>query len=154
MTRPRLPGIEPRTPEEKAAAERYQQARDAYYGVQSRLAARTSDDDAASAYDLVADALFHAMSDQLYAAIASPDFAYRLQQRGLRVGPALDEGDPPAPPAEWAMTVLEFSDPDSELVEPIELIDRLYAEAWQAGWEAHAAAPPPEDEGEVLGDDR
>jgi hypothetical protein len=152
-----LPGIEPRTPEEKAAVERHQAARDAYYGVRRRLAARSSRDETASPYDLVADALFHALADQLFAAIASPDFAYLLQERGLRVGPALDEGVPPEAPDEWAHEVLGFGDPDSNPVEPIELIDRLYAEAWQAGWEAHAAAPPPghEDEGEVvLGDDR
>ncbi|GAA3466048.1 hypothetical protein GCM10018965_006000 [Nonomuraea roseola] len=59
---------------------------------------RRVNDDEASPYDLVADSLFHALSDQLYAAISSPDFADRLGERGLRVGPALDEGEPPEPP--------------------------------------------------------
>ncbi|GAA2696819.1 hypothetical protein GCM10010412_091270 [Nonomuraea recticatena] len=59
---------------------------------------RRVNDDEAPPYDLVADSLFHALSDQLYAAISSPDFAYRLGERGLRVGPALDEGEPPEPP--------------------------------------------------------
>ncbi|WP_433513834.1 hypothetical protein ACQP2T_61520 [Nonomuraea sp. CA-143628] len=148
MTRPLLPGIEPRTPEEKAARERHQAARDAYYGVQRRLAGRMSDDETASPYDLVADATFHALADALYATISSPDFAHRLQERGLRVGPALDEGEPPVAPDEWAQDVLGFGDPDGTPTDPIELIDRLYAEAFRAGWEARAAAlPAGEDEG-------
>ncbi|MEU4231120.1 hypothetical protein AB0F17_43085 [Nonomuraea sp. NPDC026600] len=148
MTRPLLPGIEPRTPEEKAARERHQEARDVYYGLRRRLAARASHDDTASPYDLVADALFHAFADQMYAALSSPDFAYRLQERGLRIGPALDEGVPPEAPDEWANDVLGFGDPDGSPVDPIELIDRLYADAWTAGWEAHAAALPAGEEEE------
>jgi hypothetical protein len=139
VTRPLLPGIEPRTPEEKAARERHQAARDAYYGVRRRLAARASHDETASPYDLVPDALFHAFADELYAALSSPDFAHRLQERGLRLGPACDEGVPPEAPDEWAHDVLSFGDPDSNPVEPIEEI----------GWEAHAAAlPAGEEEGD------
>lgn len=146
MTRPLLPGVEPRTPEQKAARERYRAAREVYYGVRRRLADRTSRDETASPYDLVADATFYAIADALYAALSSPDFAHELQERGLRVGPALDEGVPPVAPDEWAQDVLMFGDPDGTPTDPIELIDRLYGDAWRAGWEAHAAALPAGEE--------
>ncbi|MEU4513117.1 hypothetical protein AB0G05_26785 [Nonomuraea wenchangensis] len=153
MTRPLLPGVEPRTPEEKAARDRYRAARDVYYGVRRRLSDRASRDGTASPYDLVADALFYAFADQMYAALSSPDFAQELQERGLRVGPALDEGEPPVAPDEWAHEVLGFGDPDGTPVDPIELIDELYAQAWRAGWEARAVARPAGDEGD-QDDDR
>ncbi|MEV0996844.1 hypothetical protein [Nonomuraea sp. NPDC050202] len=140
MSRPLLPGVEPRTPEEKAARDRYRAARDVYYGLQRRLADRTSHDETASPYDLVADALFYAFADKMYEALSSPDFAQELEERGLRVGPALDEGVPPAAPEEWAFDVMGFADPDGTPTDPLELIDRLYADAWRAGWEACAAA--------------
>ncbi|MFI6536677.1 hypothetical protein ACIBHY_29795 [Nonomuraea sp. NPDC050547] len=152
MDRASPPKIDLRTAEENAAAGHRQAARDAYYGVRRRLARRASHDETASPYDLVADALFHAFADEMYAALSSPDFTHRLQERGLRIGPALDEGVPPEAPDEWAHEMLGFGDPDGTPVEPIELIDSLYAEAWRAGWEAHAAALPAGEEGNERDD--
>ncbi|MEU4703311.1 hypothetical protein [Nonomuraea dietziae] len=134
--------IHPRTAEEKAAAERYAAAHARLNAARADLGDRDSDEAKASPYDKVASALLGVISDQVYAALYSPDFAHALEERGLRVGPALDEGEPPAAPWEWADEVLLFMSPDGTPVEPLELIDRLYAEAWRAGWEARASSQP------------
>lgn len=57
----------------------------------------------------------------------------------MRVRPVLDEGEPPEARWDWADEVLLFMSPDGAPMEPLELIDRLWAQAWRAGWDACAA---------------
>uniref|UniRef100_UPI003F49A8D3 hypothetical protein n=1 Tax=Streptosporangium sp. CA-235898 TaxID=3240073 RepID=UPI003F49A8D3 len=126
------------TPEEKAAEERRVRARAFEEAARSKIHARSDRPETASPYDLVADALTSTVVDAVFAVIHSPEFAAALEERGLRVGPALGE-DPPVAPEEWVGEVLDFMNVDGMPREPVELADELWGQAYRAGWEAARA---------------
>ncbi|MEV7011716.1 hypothetical protein [Streptosporangium sp. NPDC051022] len=137
-----LPRAKWRTLEEQETEERRVKAHAFEQAAREVNGGRAARAETASPYDMVADALTASIVDAVFAAIYSPEFAAALEERGLRVGPVLGE-EPPAAPVEWVERVLGFMSVDGTPVEPVELADELWAEAYRAGWEAARAGERP-----------
>lgn len=97
---------------------------------------------AASPYDLVTDALMGTITDQVFQALHSPDFAAALAERGYVVAPAIAAGDVPPAPDEWLHAATDLACGVHSYPDPMEQIEDLWRQAFQAG-RAQRTEPPP-----------
>lgn len=142
-SQPRLPRIEVKTDEEKAAEAEWRRRVAFDKACRARVDARNADPATASPYDMLADSLMDTIGDGVFAAIIGPDFADALRQRGLVLAPLVEESAVPGAPDEWMQTGLDLIGAHGEMKDPLSLLADLWEEAWRAGWSAHAASPDP-----------
>jgi hypothetical protein len=106
--------------------------------VRQVIARRAVRSETTSRYDRVAEALLHVLGDQLLKALISPDFEVALRGLGFAVVPVAAE--PPAAPEGWLYDALDLMGVGGQLVKPLAHMERLWAVAWRAGYEAAGTA--------------
>lgn len=150
---PRPPKVRAKTAREKAEDQEQQtrrQERERRRILGTRLHdlinQRSNDITTASPYDLVADALMSTFTDQLFAAINSPDFADNLAERGYVVAPTISPNNVPAASDEWLHDATDLIGAEGDWSEPFERIDDLWRRAYTAGWSAGRQENTPRDQ--------
>lgn len=98
-----------------------------------------------SPLDLVAESIWDAVSDAVFASITSPEFAARLDHHGLALVPVCREV--PEAPLAWSEDAIELMGYRSTVVDCLNHIHDLWKRAYTAGWQAahasEAAVAPP-----------
>ncbi len=136
---PAPPEVRPLTADERAERDRRRRLLLMEQAARAAVDRRAERAATASPYDVLGDALMHVISDRVFAAIAAPDFAQALRERGYTVVPA-GLTTPPPPPEAWSHDAIDLHGAESTPVDLGALVDELWACAWQAGWDARGAA--------------
>ena len=100
---------------------------------------RSGDVGTASPYDLLTDALMNVVTDHVFDALHSPDFAQALAERGYAVVPYVNPDEVPVPDDAWLHDATDLIGGEGEWNDPIGRLDELWRRAWAAG---RAAATP------------
>lgn len=143
MNTPTPPQVKVKTDEEKDAETRAGEERLRRIKLDQMLRAltegRCSKPGTGNPYDQLSDALMSCVTDAVFGAIHSPDFAAALAARGFVVVPIVEDTRPPDPPSGWSHDAIDLIGASGDWCDPMGRIDHLYNTAWLEGFRAGQA---------------